>query len=241
MAKKKAASGYGCLWWLFIGWWWEIGKMLVKFAVSLVRAARGDDKRPLEGGATVYVKGRPVSYESPLGSRETVQIETIPASNPSGFEFFGVTVRTETTFNKETGEVTKEKKVVYADHTQTEHIKHLLMQMFSVYESKASVSDGRIFSRFVNEIKPWKTTNEEKPPRGAAPCYWYRGDKAKYSVEFSVEDYDPFSDIDFRARGRVTKDGELHDGMIWAYVGNKGFEFSVKKSDDRLVLLEEQD
>lgn len=237
MAKKKASAGYGCLWWLFIGWWWEIGKMLVKLVVNLIRAARGVNERSRDGGATVYVKGRPVAYESPLDSRKTVQIETIPASNPSGFEFLGVTVRTETTFNKETGEVKKEEKTVYANNSQTEHIKYLMMQMFSVFENCASVSDARIFTRFIDEIKPWRTTNEEEPPRGAAPCYWYRGDRARYSVEFSVEDYDPFSDIDFAAYGRVTKNGELHDGTIRACVGNKGFEFSVERIDGSLTLV----
>lgn len=46
MAKKKAASGYGCLWWLFIGWWWEIGKMLVKIVASIVKSLFGNERKP---------------------------------------------------------------------------------------------------------------------------------------------------------------------------------------------------
>ena len=45
MAKKKAASGYGCLWWLFIGWWWEILKILVKIVTDLVLALMGKDEK----------------------------------------------------------------------------------------------------------------------------------------------------------------------------------------------------
>lgn len=43
--SKKASGGYGCLWWLFIGWWWEIGKVLVKFVANFMHALYGDEPK----------------------------------------------------------------------------------------------------------------------------------------------------------------------------------------------------
>lgn len=45
MAKKKASAGYGCLWWLFIGWWWEIGKVIAKLIANLVRSLCGNGQK----------------------------------------------------------------------------------------------------------------------------------------------------------------------------------------------------
>lgn len=59
MAKKKASAGYGCLWWLFIGWWWEIGKMIAKLIAKLVSSATSKSA----GGSSpeMYIRGEKIS------------------------------------------------------------------------------------------------------------------------------------------------------------------------------------
>ena len=248
MAKrKKASNGKGCLYWLLF-WWWELIKALCRLVVAISKAtdeynkAKGDSKsKPrISAEPIVYYKGKPIQYESPLDSKTDLKWGCVPAAHPSGFEFGRVLVVTETTFDKETGEVHKVEKTIYADHAQTEHVKSLIMEMLGVYAKSAKKSDVEHAAKFINSISAWNPKSEEEPPRGAHPCYEYRGDKARFTVAFSVEDYDPFTDKDYAAFGRVNKNGELMDGTLRFYKGTSGDVFSVKRVDGALTLIEKE-
>lgn len=66
MAKKKASAGYGCLWWLFIGWWWEIGKVIAKLIANLVRSLCGNGQK-----ATIETSEYSMTYYDVNGNAMT--------------------------------------------------------------------------------------------------------------------------------------------------------------------------
>lgn len=238
MAKT---SQHGCAWWLVIGWWWQ---PIVWFIKAVAKACeyllkRAENKSSAEAEPVVLYKGKPIRYECPLESRKTLNRETIPAKNPSDFSFENVLVLTETVFEKETGEIRKVEKTVFADHAQTEHVKHLAMEMLAVYAKTATKENVERAASFISCIREWGPSCEEEPPRGAHPCYEYRGDKARFTVTFNVEDYDPFTNRDYAAFGRVNKNGDLMDGTLRFYEGTHGDVFSVKRFGDALVLVDE--